>query len=244
MSNLYKNNSVQKLSGCTEENLYVVVKFTYDVETGEILNMQVIGFICLDNDPYLPGEGGTTPVSNIALHKALMKSNSCLDSTQTRKLETAVNSFYDQGCMNQLIYRYLTGNGIQFKICADSTSAGWTTNVSAAYNPFDKSINVRNSRLADFGTLEEEFFHAFQDYTYTGGTSQYAATANGNLEFEYRFCEDVITGNGSNTFTDPEIRQKYIAYIDALTQEGTILSQSELDLAVPGQQSYYYFVEK
>jgi hypothetical protein len=61
----------------------------------------------------------------------------------------------------------------------------------AGYYPSTKTFKFRDNDAITSGKLKEEFFHAFQDYFYDGGTAQYADSGRVNIEFEAKLYIDV-----------------------------------------------------
>jgi hypothetical protein len=125
-------------------------------------------------------------------------------------------------------------------LCVDAS-----IKTSASYNPQTSTMNFKNDLvLGDDRTFAEEFYHAFQNFIYPGGTAQYLGKADGNLEFEYQLQKDINYGGANTVFFDRQVSLEYQAWLKEVTHDFTFKPTIMRDLTIDGHKSYFYFVEK
>lgn len=62
-------------------------------------------------------------------------------------------------------------------LCVDASIQG-----NARYNPQNSTMKFQSDEsLNDSRIFAEEFYHAFQNFIYPGGTAQYLGKADGNI---------------------------------------------------------------
>jgi hypothetical protein len=103
----------------------------------------------------------------------------------------------------------------------------------ASYNPGTGVISLNNLATLSAANLEEEFFHAYQNFTYPGGTTQYAGKAgSANIEFEAKVLRDIneVVNGEPGMFAIPG--QQYSDFIKNVTNNysvfPTTFSQTQL----------------
>lgn len=119
------------------------------------------------------------------------------------------------------------GNNYLFNILINKPKISFSVNSSqsfpAIYNPSNNSITFKNDSNLEYNNLQEELFHAFQNYQYAGGTSQYTGSSNvgsANIEFESKVFRDincVMRGGTCNNALGGE----YVDWILNITNFGT-----------------------
>jgi hypothetical protein len=125
-------------------------------------------------------------------------------------------------------------------LCVDASIQG-----NARYNPQNSTMTFQNDYvLGDDRTFAEEFYHAFQNFIYPGGTAQYLGNADGNLEFEYQLQKDINYGGANTEFFDRKVFVEYNAWLKEVTHDFTFKPTIMRDLTISGHKSYFYFVEK
>jgi hypothetical protein len=173
------------------------------------------------------GTGGSTPCTTnpptqqqVTIDK-LMKNANSLTSDQKATLQALLNTIL-QDCIGQATIGYLLSNNDTFNFQMNPTISG-----QASYNPATGAIDLNNVTTLSAANLEEEFFHAYQNFNYPNGTTQYAGKAGpANIEFEAKVLKDITwnmdmyNGNGTGgawTLSDPA----YISWIKSITNNFT-----------------------
>ncbi len=123
-------------------------------------------------------------------------------------------------------------SGQAFSFCIDSTANGFNVSYSPQNNSFTFATDFAATPVfADL--LEHEFFHAYQNSTYPGGTTIYAKKAGAanpagfvNIEFEEAVFLDIAT-NSHQAFSSGTADQQnqYNTWISNLTANGTAYPQ-------------------
>ncbi|RCW34501.1 hypothetical protein [Marinilabilia salmonicolor] len=153
---------------------------------------------------YLPSASLQPLTNSIALNNMLLPS-------QTLLLEDALKELIGV-CSDEYIYNELVAQGKKFNFKMDSSLGGL-----AGYDPASKTFSFRNNDAISSGKLKEEFFHAFQDAFYPGGTSQYGTTGKVNIEFEAKLYSDLSNVGcciGFNMVSCPQkIKDDYLDWI-------------------------------
>ena len=178
-------------------------------------------------DPTIaPGDGGGVVMNSTTLCSdektvddklsLLIGSNSNLNEEQKILLnEVLINLTND------------CGNNYLFNVLINKPKISFNVNTSGAfpaiYNPSNNSINFKNNTNIEYNNLQEELFHAFQNYQYSGGTSQYSGNntaGSANIEFESKIFRDincVMRGGTCNNALGGE----YVDWILSITNFGT-----------------------
>ena len=137
-----------------------------------------------------------------------------LNPTQTLLLEDALKELIGV-CSDEYIYNEFVDQGMKFNFEMDSSLDGF-----AGYDPVSKTFSFLNNDAISSGKLKEEFFHAFQDAFYPGGTSQYGTTGKVNIEFEAKFYRDITAANCCSAFYDTSAPQavlkQYTTWVQSL----------------------------
>ncbi|MGF7082970.1 hypothetical protein [Mucilaginibacter sp. UYCu711] len=148
----------------------------------------------LGNPRCAPGQGEQDPTPKLS---KIMKYPTGLTAAQKAQIEALLTTLNNR-CIGAAIYNYMD---------AHSQTFYWDVNSSltqnAAYSPPTDSIKIKNPSTPDISGVQEEMFHAYQNKTYPGGTTQYLGTHAGsaNIEFEAKVMRDLqglITNDGSS----------------------------------------------
>ncbi len=132
--------------------------------------------------------GNTPPAQDNTLISALMNDPNSLTTDQKTQLQTILNNIL-KDCIGRSTYNYLTSNGHKFDFLINSGAKP-----PASYNPSNQSIAIKDPSSLDATSLQEEFFHAYQNYTMPGGTTQYLGkSGSANIEFEAKVLRDMNT---------------------------------------------------
>jgi hypothetical protein len=157
---------------------------------------------------YLPYNTPKTPLTDNII------SRSTLDSKQTILLENALDELIGV-CSDEYIYNELVAQGKKFNFEMDSSLGGF-----AGYDPASKTFSFLNNDAISSGKLKEEFFHAFQDAFYPGGTSQYGTTGKVNIEFEAKLYRDITAANCCMAFYESSapqaVLEQYTRWVQSL----------------------------
>jgi len=163
----------------------------------------------------------TTTTTQIDTIGSLMKNPNSLTAAQKAQIQAVLDQIL-QNCIGQALVNYLTNNGDKFDFSINSGLAA-----QASYNPSNNSIQINNPVTLNSDNLEEELFHAYQNYNYPGGTAKYAGAAgDANIEFEAKVLRDIswnialYSGNGNGgimALTDPA----YNNWIKSITNNFT-----------------------
>lgn len=228
------------VSDCAPENVWTIVRYYYVIATGAIVGSEVIGTFCaLGKEIPLPtGSGGGAGSDSIEMSKAFIKST-CLDPAQSIKFSQAVSEYYGANCINKYIYKFNIDKGLAINLCMSATIAG-----NATYTPSTSTMLFQNDNTLDSRIFGEEFYHAFQNYIYPGGTSQYYGNADGNLEFEYQLQKDIDNGAEGTRFDDDQVNREYKAWLLEVTNGFTYKPTAIRELNPAGHPPYSYFVGK
>jgi hypothetical protein len=149
---------------------------------------------------------------------------------QQQAIKNTISAFKSTDCVSKFLYSSLAIKIANF--CIGSPSGG-----AAGYNPVTKAISL-TTETADptFSfLLLHEFFHAYQDDLYPGGTSQYSKEQSPggayiakpgfvNIEFEQIVFGDIVNGSrDAFAFHDGTQEQKdlYNVWINNLSSTGT-----------------------
>lgn len=123
----------------------------------------------------------------------LMKNTSSLSQTDKNSLESLLAKIY-QDCVGMAIYNYLSSNNVTFNFAVNSSITQ-----EALYNPANDAMTIKNPSKTATITFQEELFHAYQNKTYSNGTSQYLNAPGGaNIEFESKVIRDLNAVLGSS----------------------------------------------
>lgn len=100
-------------------------------------------------------------------------------------------------------------------------------NVPASYNPSTNIVTLKTGTTIQQNYVQEEFIHAAQDRTYSGGILQYVGTTGTpNIEFEAKIIQEmmyyIIDGGGfGNLGAGPIYSDEYIRWIVAICTDGS-----------------------
>ncbi len=106
-------------------------------------------------------------------------------------------------------------------------------------------MNFQNDfAIGHDGTFAEEFYHAFQNFIYPGGTAKYLGKADGNIEFEFQLQKAIDYGGAEIIFHEDQVQLQYKAWLTEVTHDFTFKPTTMRELFATGHPSYFYFVEK
>lgn len=156
----------------------------------------------------------------------LIRSHS-LNTPQMELLLNAINELFKSKdelflsekeiCLLQALYDQLVNKEVKidFRMYPNPTE----NSAAANYDPRYKSISFRENNTITKESLKEEFFHAFQDAFYPGGTAQYGKDSQGNklpgnvnVEFEAKVFNDLTGGGFVSAFFKYETAEEQNAY--------------------------------
>jgi len=200
----------------------------------------------VDGDGGLPPPTTTTatepcPVAAVSPDTLQIKYCDGLTQAERNSIQGTVDAFKTEDCASKFLYNYFGNQSFNFCI----TPGGYNVIFSPQTNTFTFSTDeVATPDLAIL--LEHEFFHAFQNAIYPGGTASYGQNAvtgvNSpgfvNIEFEQAVFNDIATGN-YNAFINGTQQQKtnYENWIKGLTANGTVYPK-----LAPGSSAYTTFI--
>lgn len=142
-----------------------------------------------------------------------------LDKTQTDLLEIALNEIINKSCISGKPYYLLAQGNHKINFSMHSNSE-----FPAYYDASINTITFRDNSTINRLSLEEELFHAAQNYYYQGGTLQYASTGFSNIEFEAKLFKDIIEWGCCSMFLNAvvpdEINNDYLAMVLGFKQQG------------------------
>jgi len=134
-----------------------------------------------------PYGGNTPPAQGNNPILALMNNPNSLTTDQKTKLQTVLTEIL-KDCIGLATYNNLTSNGHKFDFSIKSD-----TQPQASYSPTNQSITIKDPSTLSTFNLQEEFFHAYQNFNIPGGNSQYGPgkTGSANIEFEAKVLRDM-----------------------------------------------------
>ncbi|MBA9076692.1 hypothetical protein [Rufibacter quisquiliarum] len=104
---------------------------------------------------------------------------STLTDAERAKLESILNKIFEN-CTGAALLNALHSNNLKFDFKTNPNLNGL-----GSYSPIEKSITFKGVNSMNFGTLQEELFHAYQDKYHQVGTAQYLGKpGSANIEFE------------------------------------------------------------
>lgn len=142
------------------------------------------------------GGGSYNPPPEIHTKLKPLVNSISMTYSQRSKLNTALQSFIDEGCMQEALYEELVDRNVKlnFRMYSNPNE----NSAPATYNPDDSSLIFSRIDNITAENLKEELFHAFQDAYYTGGIEQYGKDSIGNklpgyvnVEFEAKVFKDI-----------------------------------------------------
>lgn len=198
----------------------------------------IISFLCLSSctneDFLLSEESKSCDYENVAtpIEKSITSSNYTLDNIVTIISLTTTEKSTVNKILNDLqtdpIGKGYTSvfNKIATKKISKISRDG-TRNVPAYYVPSTNAIVLSKTTTINQYSLQEEFIHAAQDRTYSGGINQYASTTGTpNIEFEAKMIQDLINTVSEVPFgymgIGPTHDDDYIRWIIQLTEDGNL----------------------
>jgi hypothetical protein len=165
-----------------------------------------------------------------------------LTSTEQASIQSTITAFSTEDCASKFLYNFFSDQ--TFSFCIGAGAGDSNAYFSAANNSITFSSDIAATpAYADL--LEHEFFHAYQNATYPGGTSAYGQNATTgiksagyvNIEFEQAVFNDIST-NRRQAFEDgsPAQQEQYNTWLNGLTADGTVYPQ--LSPSSPGYTQF------
>lgn len=155
----------------------------------------------------------------------IITNKNSLDEQQSLLLETAVDELASL-CSDDYIYNQFVSNGQKFNFKMNSGLP-----YPAGYNPTSKTFFFKNNDAITSSKLKEEFFHAFQDFYYSGGIAQYASTGLVNIEFEAKLHTDITNVGCCVAFNmgsaPQEIKEQYENWVFAIQNNPSTVSSTD-----------------
>lgn len=162
------------------------------------------------------GTKAIIPKSFYSQLDSIMNSNSTLNNQQIMTLNSVLISLVSD-CANNYIYHNLKSHAkITFKVDVNST-------IPASYNPSTNTLTFNSNSNINYDNLQEELFHTYQNYQYSGGTSQYTGQQSGsaNIEFEAKLFKDINCAIRSGSCANAFINAEYIEWLARITNNYT-----------------------
>jgi hypothetical protein len=187
--------------------------------------------------------GGTTGIEKCSTDslKKIMKENNCLDNDQFTILNNTFNSYLDgQGdvtwrCLTKYIYEKVEASGKKIGFCIDPSAEG-----NGTYNPKTGNIAWKDpAGLISTTFLGHEFFHAYQDVHYPGGTNQYGNIGYPNIEFEQALFNDIMNGDPTamGSTAPQSVLDEYEKWVKTITNKYTTTPKQFADFQ--GQYNHF-----
>lgn len=124
---------------------------------------------------------------NIDKLSDILNPNSLLTISQKKIINSILENVVAD-CINNSIYENLKlHQKITFEINPSTT-------IPAFYNPATNTLTFSGNSNINYENMQEELFHAYQNYQYGGGTSQYTGqqtAGSANIEFEAKLYRDI-----------------------------------------------------
>ncbi len=157
----------------------------------------------------------------------LLFDNTTLTPAQIAALQKLLNQI-TSNCIGMALINSLINNGHQFDFSINNS-----INSQAFYNATDNTITLRDPSQLTSNSLMEELYHAYQNFTYPGGTAQYAGkSGNANIEYEFKVLNDMISSiyGGTtlgNTATNMDNYKKWIGSLTNYTSVPNSFNQTQ-----------------
>src|SRR5699024_5541219 len=145
-----------------------------------------------------------------------------------------------QYCLSEALYDYMVNNDKTFKFIADPNNPA-----RGGYDPQTNNMVFKDPLTLQYGAFQEELFHAYQNFTMSGGTTEYAgAPGSANIEFEAKILLNIFmyiefNGGGAKPAipNSPDFDNWLDDITDGWTKYPTSFSTGQL-------YNYFYFLDK
>lgn len=136
-------------------------------------------------------------------------SKNTLNPGDKEMLENKFQEFLFRGCLNTKMEDFFVSNSIKFDFVYNPQLSA-----PAAFVPGgSQTIYFRDSPSIQQDALSEELFHAYQQWNYSGGITQYYQQGLSNIEFEAKLYKDIISSfEGGSLVGVPYGHPQHAAY--------------------------------
>jgi hypothetical protein len=205
----------------------------------------------LEGVPCTPlDEGNNTidvPIEPVSFGLITITNTNTLNAEEKAKLLEVFGEWLNASEYNQKIYNYFTDpeSPMKFNFQMDPNLPG-----PAGFNHTNMNISFRSIEDIKYGSLWEEFFHAYQHKFYDG-LEQYSSVGRSNIEFEAKLAHDLLGYKVFNpsgpcclmfefSTATQEDKDNYQKWIQDITQWGDILPDNFNQL----ESKYWVYLER
>lgn len=203
-------------------------------------------FISSDSDNNVPLTRSTTSLS-YPLNKIVTKNSlGTTDQNTVTSILGVLQGQYGDGYIP--VFKKISTTNYISEIKRGNISG----NAPASYNPTTNTITLKTGTVIQKNYVQEEFIHAAQDRTYSGGIAQYVGTTGTpNVEFEAKIIQEimfcVVDGGGFGSLgAGPVYSDEYIRWIVAICTQGSIDTFPSMSKVLSTKYSnlgYYDFLD-